>query len=199
MSQLGVFLDMDGVVVNWVRGICAAHNRPNPYLEPHAQGVWDVWSLWNMTIDDFWAPCSSEFWRGLAKTEEADALVGIATAASGVVCGTALPVRVITMPASHGLEGCIEGKLGWLDEHYPTLSHEVIFERDKWKYAAAQPGSLLIDDNEKNCAKWIQSGGYAVLVPRPWNCRWRVAHDVVDVVREGVKAWIWKQRGGVAC
>lgn len=188
-----VYLDQDGVIAGFISGICSAHKRPNPYHHPNAKGVWDVWTLWEMSHADFWEPCDMTFWHKLPKTPEADDLVRLAISASRRVCGV-WPVRVLTMPSSHGRDECIQGKLNWLEDHYPELAGEIIFENEKWKYAAAQPGSLLIDDNEQNCQKWVRNGGYAVLVPRPWNMRWRVADQVVDVVRQGVEAWMYQAK-----
>ena len=50
------FLDMDGVIADFVGGICHAHNRPYPYDEPAALGVWDIEKLWSMSAAEFCSP-----------------------------------------------------------------------------------------------------------------------------------------------
>ncbi len=70
-----VYLDQDGVLAGFIAGICAAHHRPDPYVQPHAKGIWDVWTLWEMSMSDFWKPCDMSFWHQLPKTPEADSLM----------------------------------------------------------------------------------------------------------------------------
>lgn len=186
-----VFIDQDGVLADFIGGICQAHGKDDPYQHPHSKGVWDVWELFDMSVEEFWRPCEFGFWRGLPKTPEADqihTMACIAAYANASLKNCHVQARVITSPSQN--DGCITGKLEWLDNHFPHLSHEVIFERDKWKYAKVSPGSLLIDDNAANCDKWEAAGGVAVLVPRLWNRAWEQADNVVEVVRAGVVAWI---------
>ena len=181
-----VYLDQDGVLADFIAGICRAHGRDDPYHYPESKGVWDIWELWgNMPLDQFWQPCEYDFWSGLPKTPEADAIQLLATYAA---IASSSHVRVITSPSENS--GCVNGKLDWLDHYYPHLGHEVIFERDKWKYAKVAQGSLLIDDNANNCDKWERAGGKAILVPRPWNTAWKQAGGVKEVVQNGVGKWL---------
>ena len=187
----GVYLDQDGVLADFVSGICQAHGLDDPYHHPDSKGVWDIWELWDVPLEEFWRPCEYDFWRGLPKTPEADYVSEIALWAANTLAFQEqrhVQVQVITMPSEN--DGCVNGKLDWLDHHYPHLGHEVIFERDKWKYAKVAPGSLLIDDNAKNCEKWEKAGGKAVLVPRPWNYAWQQAGGVMETVRNGVGKWL---------
>ena len=187
----GVYLDQDGVLADFVSGICQAHGRDDPYHHPDSKGVWDIWELWDVPLEEFWRPCEYDFWRNLPKTPEADMLEQVASWAAWMAAyflKTHVQVRIITMPSEN--HGCVNGKLDWLDHHYPHLGHEVIFDRDKWKYAKVAQGSLLIDDNANNCDKWERAGGKAILVPRPWNTAWQQAGGVKEVVQNGVGKWL---------
>jgi hypothetical protein len=63
---------------------------------------------------------------------------------------------------------CLAGKLEWIHAHFPKWMHRQYFITPrKWKLG--KPGSLLIDDNEKNCRLFEEAGGLAIRVPRPWN------------------------------
>jgi len=74
----GVYLDQDGVLADFVSGICQAHGRDDPYHREDSKGVWDIWELWDIPLDEFWEPCEYDFWRNLPKTPEADYVSEIA-------------------------------------------------------------------------------------------------------------------------
>jgi len=75
-------------------------------------------------------------------------------------------VYVATSPTKD--PDCMAGKLEWIHEHLPKWMHRQFFVTPrKWKLA--QPGALLIDDNEKNCRKFEAAGGAVLRFPRPWN------------------------------
>lgn len=149
-----IYLDMDGVLCDFIGGICAAHGRPNPYDDPANRGIWDVCGIWGMHPAEFWEPCEFEFWANLKPTPEARRLLSM----EGVV-------GIITSPSQN--HGCIPGKLEWLKRHTNGLHRKVIFTHAK--YLAAAPGKVLYDDNDDHVVKWREAGGVAVQVPRPWN------------------------------
>lgn len=176
-------LDMDGVLCDFISGICAAHNVTSPYLvDPLSRGVWDIDLLLGMPLDEFWAPCEYDFWRNLPKTPEADEIVKLLTDTFGA--GNITP---LTSPSKN--EGCITGKLDWLEEHYPALSETVIFEKQKHIYAG--PGKLLIDDNDRNCREWIAAGGEAFLFPRLWNSR---HHEAGVIGMRSLREWVEQRK-----
>ena len=63
---------------------------------------------------------------------------------------------------------CLAGKLEWIHAHLPRWMHRQYFITPR-KHLLAKPGTLLIDDNEKNCRLFAAGGGFAIRVPRPWN------------------------------
>ena len=71
-------------------------------------------------------------------------------------------------PAPRKTLPCVAARWDWIHAHFPEWMHRsyAITPR-KWFFA--QPGSLLVDDNEKNCRLFRKNGGRALLIPRPWN------------------------------
>ena len=48
----------------------------------------------------------------------------------------------------------------------------------------AAPGVLLIDDSDKNCEKFVQHSGHAILFPRPWNSNHKYKDDPIGYLRQ---------------
>ena len=76
------FIDMDGVIADFVSGVCVAHGRSSPYENtPGALGNFEMHEIWGISTNAFWKPCDGErFWDDLGKTPEAEEIVR-------VVCG----------------------------------------------------------------------------------------------------------------
>lgn len=55
----------------------------------------------------------------------------------------------------------IIGKELWLNNHFPSLLHNAIFETNK--YLHAESNGILIDDRPKNINLWIENGGIGIL------------------------------------
>ena len=67
-------------------------------------------------------------------------------------------VTVLSSPVD--LDSII-GKELWLNNHFPALLHNAIFETDKYLYA--HPRAILVDDRPKNINLWIENGGIGIL------------------------------------
>lgn len=56
-------------------------------------------------------------------------------------------------------------KIAWVHQHLgltdPNKIIIVDYPNEKWKHCT--PGSILIDDSEKNCKEWEKAGGVAIL------------------------------------
>jgi 5'(3')-deoxyribonucleotidase len=154
-------LDMDGVVADFVGGVCAAHNRPSPYDDHASRGIFDMDKLWNMSPSSFWKPCDGEsFWDDLQKMPDADVIVDLAVNAFGEN-----NIAVLTAPSMS--QYCVPGKRRWMQKHYPFLAKNMIFTSAK-RFLAG-PDRVLIDDRNENVDSFIRAGGHGILLPRPWN------------------------------
>jgi len=173
------FLDMDGVLADFITGICAAHNKPTPYDKVESQGVWDTDKLMGIEARAFYAPCNENFWKNLWATRECE---GILACAVGKV-GTS-NVALLTSPTNN--PGCVPGKKAWVQKHMPVLLKQMIFTGAK--HYVSGPGKLLVDDNDHNVTEWRKAGGKAILIPRPWNSMHAQADRAYEVFMEEVKA-----------
>ena len=148
-----IFLDVDGVICNFVEASLKAHGR---YEKHEDVKTWAYYHDWGMSDADFWAKCSGvEFWANLTEYPWAGQMV--ATADS-------LAERYfLTAPTSTKRAECIIGKEQWL------LGDSMRMIPTEHKHLIAAPGRVLVDDNEKNIANWIKHGGIGLGLKQPWN------------------------------
>jgi 5'(3')-deoxyribonucleotidase len=158
------FIDMDGVVADFVGGIAKAHNKPYPYDEHHGEDAWHLDKLWGMTQKELFEPCGYDFWVNLDKTPEADMIVGTIEEEL-----SADRVAFLTSPTRN--HGCMDGKRDWLKKYYPDFP--VFFSVGSGgippKWMLARPYCMLVEDNSDNARAFQAAGGEALVVPRPWN------------------------------
>ncbi len=154
-----VFLDMDGVLADFVGAACKVHGN----RDPSAVQTWDFWEPWGLTADEFWAPIRCrEFWASVPPIAAATSLVWEYQRLYG-----AERVAILTNPGRAG-NGGVDGKIDWITEHLPNFPRDqVIFTAAK-QFCAA-PGHLLVDDSPMNCKLWQAYGGEALLWAQPWN------------------------------
>lgn len=158
-------LDMDGILADFVGGMCKTFGRPNPYDE----GFTD----WNIETAPVFSDLSrnqmfkvtkdADWWANLDKTPEADLIMKTVQCHFPInnICICTSPTRPV-MPS-------IDGKQRWLKKHYRGFEHRVI--PTNLKFFLASPFSLLVDDADKNVDAFHVHGGHTLLVPRPWNTR----------------------------
>lgn len=151
------YLDMDGVLVDFVAGACQVH-RSTLYLEPHLV-TWDFWKTMGHTEAEFWAPMGFNFWADLNWTSEGSELLKRIEDIFGE--------NVVLMTSPCDTIGSVEGKVEWIRRNCPTYSRR--FFVGPPKHLTAAPSKLLVDDSDDNISKFKAAGGQAVLVPRPWN------------------------------
>lgn len=182
------FLDMDGVLADFVSAICIAHNRPSPYTDPSSYGIFDMEKLWGITSKEFWCSAADtfEFWDEMSKTPEADDLVAYLTRVFGVenIC-------VLTAPSNSPF--CVPGKRAWIRRYFPQFKDRIIFANSKEFLGGMD--KFLIDDRDKNIDAFERAGGNAVIMPRLWNREWRRAdvsiHAVKDQIEEILHAGVY--------
>ncbi len=161
------FLDMDGVIVDFVGGACKLHGIPNPY--PKHKGIWDFVELLDMSAKDFWAPMGEDFWANLEPTPDYERILAHTVNKFGEdnIC-------ILTSPCATA--GCIEGKKKWIKKHL-KLKH-VLFGSSK--HFLARPDAVLIDDAEHNVDPFVQHGGKGILLPRMWNKKHNISELAVE-------------------
>lgn len=163
---MDIFCDLDGVLVNYDKGMCKAHSRLNPYNNPNNWGKYlnEVWD--DLTSKQFWAVADSvEFWSELEPMPDFNECIETVTKYRKPG-----QLHILTSP-SHN-PGCMEGKLKWIKRHLPFIGPKNIhFASEKWRYALDKNGkpNILIDDTKKKTVPFVEKGGAAFLVKRPHN------------------------------
>jgi len=175
-----LYLDMDGVLSDFITGVCGWLGVRNPYQPPAVNGAINNWNtppLVGIKEEDFFTPCwRTEFWANLPRTREAGDIMELVADFK--------PIVLSSPSGDH--DACREGKTSWLSKHFGEYGLDLITERSKEKYAK---GNVLIDDNDDNCEKWIANGGRAFLVPRPWNCLHRSEYKIEVMLRRQLSEW----------
>lgn len=161
MTQPVCYLDLDGVLVDFVAGALAIHGAD---IEP-GQVRWDFWTQLGMDESAFWAPMGFDFWAGLGWTAEGKELLHGVEAIFG---------EKVLLMTSGLLPGAVEGKATWIRRELPEYTRR--FFVGAAKHLTAGPGKVLLDDHDGNTDRFAAHGGRAVLVPRSWNRRRAEAH-----------------------
>ena len=184
-----VFVDIDCVLADFVRGVAdvmgiphdvlLAHWTPGQYGFGHAVAAGYRHLLPPTYISDdeanrtFWKLVEGRcgFWSDLQAFPWSDAVVGFAD-------GMDPNYRFLTSPSDCGY--CLVGKHRWLKQQGYDPAR-MIPTRHKADLAA--PGRLLIDDHEINCTAWEQQGGTAILFPALHNARHAERDRAWEVVK----------------
>lgn len=153
-----VYVDLDGVLVNFVGGALAAHGAG---IDRLITGEWYIHKWLGITAQEFWAPVRGhDFWRNLEWLPDGWDILNEVMAK--------VPKNHIWLLSTHSDdEGSCSGKYAWVRKYLPGLRRKLILTPSK--APMARPGSFLIDDCDANVEAFRKAGGEAMLVPRPWN------------------------------
>lgn len=166
---MNVYLDMDGVIVDFVGGCLKAHNRTDLTHEDIKDFCF--YDAWGISEKDFWEPIQTkEFWEDLEWTPWGKEL--FSRLESYQRNGYIDRLEIVTRP-NYKCPGSVTGKLSWIDKNIPGFER-ITFTRDK--HLMAKTG-ILIDDSQKNYEEFVQAGGKAILVPQPWNINAPLVND----------------------
>lgn len=173
-----VFLDMDGVITDFRRGVCEAFGFS--YDNPTRKWIfWDDWP--NVTFEMVDAICVQEFWRTLNFTHDGKTLlygwVGLMNKFDDIT--------LLTTPMPN--PGTWTGKYLWVKENMPAKFMENIIMLRGSKAQLAGPNTLLIDDKDENIQEFVAAGGQGILVPRPWNELHDWANETLQVVKNSLE------------
>ena len=171
-----IFLDMAGVLCDWVGGVCKLLGVDQATIESEWTDDGDICPQLGVSMDELWAAIDatgSVFWSSLRPYPWALDLWNL--------CESIAPTVVLTSPSWH--PSSLSGKLEWMNEH---LGRGGPFRRyliGPEKAACAGPGKVLIDDRRKLCGDFMEAGGRALLFPRPWNAARPDAHKPLEIAR----------------
>lgn len=178
-----VYLDLDGVLVDWFGGVSqltgrdrhrVEHDWPIGATTEEALQVdgGKMWRLINSQGSDWWANLEPLPWV-------AELLLLLFSERPSFQP----TLSILTSPANSVYAAT--GKLRWVQEHLPGLLDRVHLTADK--HLLASPDALLIDDDDDNCRLFIEAGGTAIVFPQPWNDEWVNRHTPIDYLRETLR------------
>lgn len=149
-----VYLDLDGVLGNFIKSAFKVHN-----FEQEAS-QYSLWGLMGITATEFWHKIDEipDFWNDIEKYEWADELYNYFFERYGKE-----RLRFLSTPNNH--HHSYTGKKKWLQRFYPNT--KVILAEEKEHLAKYR--RLLIDDHDTNIEKWEREGGHGIVFPQPWN------------------------------
>jgi 5'(3')-deoxyribonucleotidase len=158
-----IFLDMDGVLTDFVSATVALHGRAE-VLDAWPLGDRNVPAVLGISRTEYWRLIDEQgasFWAGLAPFPWFEELVALVRQFA--------PMTILTAPSLSPC--CLDGKVQWLYNHFPKVRGKRFtdFIIGPQKHLLAQPSRVLIDDAEKNIEDFRAAGGDAILFPQPWN------------------------------
>lgn len=186
-----ICLDVDGVLVDWCGAVCRLFGE-----DP--QDVYDRWDFdgdpditvpLGITTEELWKMVNAsgpEFWSGLQPYPWADALWDL--------CNKLAPTSLLTATSEDPHSA--SGKMMWMQNRWGVKFRDFLIGSQK--QFCARPGAILVDDQDKNCEKFVMeedgtpTGASAVLFPQPWNSLSCFQGDPFDFVKQSL---IMKQRG----
>lgn len=169
-----IYLDFDGVVVDFVKGAYLAHNRKHSEeIVNNEVKHFDWWiDQWNISNKQFWSKIDnlgSKFWSNLEPYQWFDELINLCENFS-----------IATSPSHHS--SATSGKIDSIQKLLGNKFRAYHITPEKWDLGA--PGRILIDDLEDNCIKFEENGGFSILMPQPWNKNNHLLDDRMEYVKE---------------
>lgn len=156
-----IYLDMDGVLVDWIGGLCdlLGLNREN-VINEWPPGV-DTETALNLNVDHMWNLVNRhgfDWWANLNPLETNGHLFALLTE-------TTASISILTSPDNSIYAS--SGKILWINNNLSQFENRIDLSSNKERLS--KPGTLLIDDKDCNCERFREEGGHAVLFPQPWN------------------------------
>lgn len=155
-EDIHIFLDLDGVLANFVGGVEEEFDADLSNLDH-----WGIWKSLDISSHDFWNKLrdNPRFWFDLEPYPWARDLVNLCLEKSK---GNTTIVTSPDMTAhTYGQ------KAAWIMKFYPGLARKFFVGPEK--HLLAQPDRILIDDADSNIEKFHKAGGRTITFPQKWN------------------------------
>jgi len=168
-----IYLDMDGVVVDIVKGVAdwlryyCNKDIPNynQLIGRWPRGDYEMSEQFGVPEEEMWWQIERggvRFWRTLPCYDSPRQFYYN-------LKDTFARVIFLSTPGGRGqgIADCLAGKMLWLQDIFGLDFKEFIFTSHKEQLA--RHDAVLIDDSAENCKKFVDAGGHAIVYPRPWN------------------------------
>lgn len=144
MAISKIYLDMDGVLADFVTGVQGPDFLNGPLLS-----------------EDCYDKQKKEFtekglFRKLPPMQDMQELVDY-------VKSTGVPYEILTCAGAVNHNLVVQDKIKWLDEHLDPGVPVITTLKGVHKAKFAQPGHILVDDRLKNIHAWREAGGTGIL------------------------------------
>jgi hypothetical protein len=156
------YFDIDGFLARFTEGASRAHGRPTD--ETIIWKSWHHWRTWGKEDEALYAVCNREFWANLPPWEDGMQLLRLVESRVGTS-------RIVFITSPARTPGTGQGKREWVAKHLPQYDPWADVMIGGAKHKLAGPGKVLLDDSDDNCRKFVEHGGEAIVIPRPWNGR----------------------------
>lgn len=152
-----IFLDMDGVLADFVTASLAATGVP---LEHDEVDSWDYFTPF-MSEMEFWRKIDAVdgFWDQIKPYPWASSLVEM--------CELVAPVYFCSSPSPHHVSA--SAKIKWLRDYGLMAKDDSNYVLTSHKHLLAGPRRVLIDDGEHQLEAFSKAGGIGIRFPQPWN------------------------------
>ena len=181
-----IFIDMDGVLCDFVGGVLTAllednyiQEQPGDLLKRWQKsfpGEWDICKVTTCSNEDMWRTIHNigkSFWSEL---EETSLYLPLRSLLKELEAEERVSVMVASSPSNNA--SSYTGKFEWLKSRRINAHSRAMLGSQKHLLAAT--GRILVDDNDDNCRRFKEHGGRAVLVPQIWNSLHEVASEGYD-------------------
>jgi len=151
-----IFLDLDGVIINFAKSVCDWFNIP---YQPEKITHWNsLYKLTKTKPENFWddVRCSN-FWEELDFYPDAKCFIERLKQKNKVI--------LLSTPAI----GCASYRQNWIEDNLPEFFKKGHYILTPAKWACANKNTILIDDSDRNCKEFSQNNSCALLYPQPWN------------------------------
>ena len=169
-----IYCDLDGVLVDFVRGCKKIFDWPDQPIIPHT----DVADHLGISKTQFWQTIDyhgEEWWAELEPTPFADDLVDLLSFYDK-------EFTILTSPSSS--HQAAAGKVLWLQKYFESKHfNRYVITPKRNKKRLATPNSILVDDYDENYNGFIEKGGIGILFPTCWNSNHYI-FDPVEYVSE---------------
>lgn len=167
-----VYLDMDGVLVNFRKGVYDVFNEPWEYTTQSTK--WNFFEDWNrgITREQVNDACTASFWDNLEWMYDGRDILRI-------ILDKFIESRIYLLTAPMPNLESASGKMMWVNGNLPIYLKRTIITQAP-KYLLAKSDTLLIDDKDENVEEFVKAGGYGILVNRPWNKGYERANHTVE-------------------
>lgn len=169
-----IFLDMDGVIVDYVVNLSKLFNVPLDVMYSRwPAGVYSVHAALGVTDENTWKIIDGEpdeIWSTMPQYQWSRKLFDY--------CKAAGDTYILSAPRD--CPGCFSGKAKWIYEFAGTDFDKIHLTKFKWH--CARYDRILIDDKEQNIAEWEEHGGHGILFPNHGNKLHRFKTDPLSHV-----------------